>query len=203
KTSSNITTRSTSSSAPIKTPKPITSIGTTTTTWVNSNRSNRAISSSSTNNSTTINLPNWTHPKTSSSHNKTSHSNHYPYTNLINHHRNYLNNPQPISSDINLTSPSKSNVSNSYQMPPTSSSSLLVAVPSSTAPPPPSTTTGEYNPFASNILTTSIVDVLTKTKEPTNQSGIINDESITKMNFANVAKMNVPNKQSHQESILI
>ncbi|CAF5149631.1 unnamed protein product, partial [Rotaria sp. Silwood1] len=48
KTSSNITTRSTSSSAPIKTPKPITSIGTTTTTWVNSNRSNRAISSSST-----------------------------------------------------------------------------------------------------------------------------------------------------------
>ncbi|CAF5198130.1 unnamed protein product, partial [Rotaria sp. Silwood1] len=41
---------------------------------------------------------------------------------------------------------------------PTSSSSLLVAVPSSTAPPPPSTTTGEYNPFASNILTTSIVD---------------------------------------------
>ncbi|CAF3550465.1 unnamed protein product [Rotaria socialis] len=192
KTSSAITTRSTSSSAPIKTPKPIASTG---TTWINSNRSNRAISSSSTNNSTTVNLPNWTHPKTSSSHNKTSHSTHYSYVNSMNQHRTYLNNQQPTSPDTNQASPSKPIILNSYSMPPLPS--LLVAAPSSKA-----VATGEYNPFASNILTTSIVDVLTKTKESSNSSGTINDESALKMNFANVAKMNVPTKQqSHQESI--
>ncbi len=198
KTSSNIATRSTSSSAPIKTPQPLTSTG---ATWVNSNRSNRAISSSSTSNSTTINPSNWNHPKSSLSHNKISHSNHhYSYnTNSMNHHRHYPNNQQPTSSssDTNQVSPSKSSVSTSHQIPPTPSS-LLVAAPSSTI-----ATRGEYNPFASNILTTSIVDVLTKTKELGNQSGTINDESSTKMNFANVAKMNVPNKQSHQEPIVI
>ncbi|CAF1550428.1 unnamed protein product, partial [Adineta steineri] len=114
------------------------------------------------------------------------------YTNSINHHRHYPNNYQS-SSDINQTSPSKSSLSTSYQTPSTASS-LLVAAP---------TTLGEYNPFASNILTTSIVDVLTKTKESTNQTITNNDESTTKMNFANVAKMNVPNKQSHQEPIVI
>ncbi len=193
KTSSNITTRSTSSSAPIKTPQPLTSTG---ATWINSSRSNRAISSSSTSNSTTINPSNWTHPKSSSSHNKLSHSNHhYSYTNSMNHHRHYPNNHQQSSSNqTNQISPSKSSLSTSHQMPSGPSSLLVAASPS---------TTGEYNPFASNILTTSIVDVLTKTKESTNQSGTISDESTTKMNFANVAKMNVPNKQSHQEPILI
>jgi hypothetical protein len=192
KTSSNITTRSTSSSAPIKTPQPLTSTG---ATWVNSSRSNRAISSSSTSNSTTINPSNWTHPKSSSSHNKLSHSNHhYSYINSMNHHRHYPNNHLQSSADTNQTSPCKSSHSTSHQIPPVPSSLLVAAPPS---------TTGEYNPFASNILTTSIVDVLTKTKESTNQSGTISDESTTKMNFANVAKMNVPNKQSHQEPILI
>jgi hypothetical protein len=112
----------------------------------------------------------------------------------MNHHRHYPNNYQPSSSDANQTSPNKSSLSTSYQIS-SVPSSLLVAA--------PTTTTGEYNPFASNILTTSIVDVLTKTKEPSNPSGIISDESYTKMNFANVAKMNVPHKQSHQEPIVI
>jgi hypothetical protein len=117
----------------------------------------------------------------------------------MNHHRHYPNNYQTLSSssDTNQTSPSKSSLSSSHQLPPVPSS-LLVAAPSSAT-----TITGEYNPFASNILTTSIVDVLTKTKESSNQSGTTNDESTTKMNFANVAKMNVPNKQSHQEPIVI
>ncbi|UJR25974.1 hypothetical protein I4U23_007322 [Adineta vaga] len=207
KNPSNLTTRSTSSSASVKTPQPLTSTG---ATWVNSNRSNRAISSSSTSNSTTINPTNWTHSKPSSSHNKSTHTNHYSYTNSTNHHRHHPNNYQLSSSttttsisDANSISPNKSIHPTSYQIPPSSSSassSLLMAAPSST---PTTMTLGEYNPFASNILTTSIVDVLTKTKEPTNQSGSINDESATKMNFANVAKMNVPNKQSHQESIVI
>jgi hypothetical protein len=194
KTSSNITTRSTSSSASIKTPQPLTSTG---ATWVNSNRSNRAISSSSTSNSITVNPTNWTHPKSSSSHNKPSHSNHYSYTNSINHHRHYPNNYQ--SSDTIQTSPSKLSLSTSYHIAPTPPTSLLVAASSSASP----TTVGEYNPFASNILTTSIVDVLTKTKEPSNSSATVSDESTTKMNFANVAKMNVPNKYSYQEPIVI
>jgi hypothetical protein len=113
----------------------------------------------------------------------------------MNHPRHYPNNHHPSLSisDTIQTSPSKSSHSTTYQNPPTS---LLVAAPTTTI-------TGEYNPFASNILTTSIVDVLTKTKEPTNQSGTISDDSSIKMNFANVAKMNVPHKQSHQEPIVI
>lgn len=49
-----------------------------------------------------------------------------------------------------------------------------------TSPPPKETHSSEYNPFASNILTTSLVGALTK---PTEES---------KRNFAHVAKMNVP-----------
>lgn len=194
KASSNIATRSTSSSAPIKTPQPLTSTG---ATWVNSNRSNRAISSSSTVNSITINPLNWSHPKPSSSHNKPLHSNqHYPYSTASNHPRHYPNNHQSSSSppkDTHQTSPNRC----SHPIPSTPSS-LLVAASSSTT-----TTTGEYNPFASNILTTSIVDVLTKTKDATNQSGATSDESSSKMNFANVAKMNVPHKPTHPEPIVI
>jgi hypothetical protein len=118
----------------------------------------------------------------------------------MNYHRYYPNNHQTSSSssDTNQISPSKSSLCTSHSIPSAPPSSLLVAAPSSTT-----VVTGEYNPFASNILTTSIVDVLTKTKEPSTQSGTTSDESTTKMNFANVAKMNVPNKQSHQEPIVI
>ncbi len=190
-----MTTRSTSSSAPIKTPQPLTSTG---ATWVNSNRSNRAISSSSTSNSTTINPSNWTHPKPSSSYNKISHSNHhYSYTNAMSHPRHYPHNHQPLSTDTNQISPNKTSLPTSHSVS-SAPSSLLVPASSSTP-----ATTGGYNPFASNILTTSIVDVLTKTKETSNPSGTMNDESSTKMNFANVAKMNVPHKHSHQEPIVL
>lgn len=196
KASSSITTRSTSSSAPIKTPQPLTATG---ATWVNSSRSNRAISSSSTLNSITINPSNWSHPKSSSSHNKQSHPNHhYPYTNSMNHHRHYPNNHQPSSSspptDTNQTSPNKHSHPTSHPISSAPCSLLVAAAP---------LITGEYNPFASNILTTSIVDVLTKTKEPTSQSGTTSDESASKMNFANVAKMHMPHKQTHQEPIVI
>lgn len=111
----------------------------------------------------------------------------------MNHHRHYPNNHQSSSSppkEIHPTSPNKS----SHSIP-SAPSSLLVAASSST--------TGEYNPFASNIFTTSIVGVLTKTKEPTNQSGTMSDESTSKMNFANAAKMNVPHKSTHPEPIVI
>lgn len=88
--------------------------------------------------------------------------------------------PIPHSSKVSSTSSSDS-------ISPPGSSSLLV-VP------------GGYNPFASNILTTSIVGVLTKPKDSTEES---NGSSTTKMNFANVAKMNVQSKGSHHEPIVI
>src|SRR6202044_1297125 len=48
------------------------------------------------------------------------------------------------------------------------------------------------------------VDVLTKTKEPATSIEESNSSSTTKMNFANVAKMNVPSKSSsHHEPIVI
>lgn len=111
----------------------------------------------------------------------------------MNHHRHYPNNHQSSSSPPKETHPTSPNKP-SHSIPPVPSSLLVAAF---------SSTTGEYNPFASNILTTSIVDVLTKTKEPTNQSGTTSDESTSKMNFANAAKMNVPQKSVHPEPIVI
>ncbi|CAF3555455.1 unnamed protein product [Rotaria sp. Silwood1] len=114
--------------------------------------------------------------------------------------------PLPTSSTVPTISSSSSS-SESMSSTPTSSSSsssstLLVA--SSTTPTPTNVTAaGEYNPFASNILTTSIVDVLTKTKESVTSIDETNSNATTKMNFANVAKMNVPTKSSHHEPIVI
>ena len=107
--------------------------------------------------------------------------------------------------------PSSSSSSNSISPPPlstlssssSSSSSSLLVVSSATPTPTNVTKPGEYNPFATNVLTTSIVDVLTKTKESTGPTDESNSSSGTKMNFANVAKMNVPIKPSHHEPIAI
>jgi hypothetical protein len=99
--------------------------------------------------------------------------------------------------------PPSSSTSSSDSVSPTPSSSSLLVVSSATSTPTNPTTPGEYNPFASNILTTSIVGVLTKTKEPVASMDESNSSSTTKMNFANVAKMNVPSKSSHHEPIVI
>lgn len=99
--------------------------------------------------------------------------------------------------------PSTSSSDSTSSPPPATSSSSLLVVSSATSKPTNKTKAGEYNPFASNILTTSIVDVLTKTKEPTAPTDESNSSSGTKMNFANVAKMNVPSKSSHHEPIAI
>ena len=106
---------------------------------------------------------------------------------------------------IPIPPPSSTSSSDSTSSPVTSStsSSSLLVVSSATPKPIKVTKTGEYNPFASNILTTSIVDVLTKTKEPGASTDESNSSSGTKMNFANVAKMNVPSKSSHHEPIVI
>ena len=227
----------------MKTSQPLTTTG---ATWVNSNRSNRGTSSSTTINpllSTTFNSTTvWNHQSTSnrpsSNHNKLSNSNHYSYsnTNGANNHNHYgHSNKQAVSANKHYyqkdehsipsettTHPtpiipsqpghripllpsstastiSSTSSSDSVSPPPSVSSSLLV-VSSATPTPTNVTTTGEYNPFASNILTTSIVDVLTKNKEPVDESNV---SSATKMNFANVAKMNVPSKSSHHEPITI
>ncbi|CAF4337729.1 unnamed protein product, partial [Rotaria sordida] len=110
--------------------------------------------------------------------------------------------PPPISSTVSTIS-STSSSSESISSSTTPSSSTLLAASSTTPTPTNVTTAGEYNPFASNILTTSIVDVLTKPKELVTSVDETNSNSTTKMNFANVAKMNVPTKSSHHESILI
>ena len=214
KTASSISARSTSSSASIKQPQPITSTG---ATWVNSNRSNRAISSSSssTSNGTTINLTNWTNPKPSlmsSSYTKVPTSNHYSPASASNPPRSYpIGASSASTADLySSASPSKASLSSQpsqpglstpYRMPSISSSLLVAAPPSSAA----ATPADGYNPFASNILTTSIVDVLTKTKDSLTASGGNPDESsTTKMNFANVAKMNVPpQRSSHPDSIVV
>ncbi|CAF2610235.1 unnamed protein product [Rotaria sp. Silwood2] len=109
---------------------------------------------------------------------------------------------QPSSTVPTISSTSSESISSLTPSSSSSSSTLLVT--SSTTPTPTNVTAaGEYNPFASNILTTSIVDVLTKTKESITSIDETNSNSTTKMNFANVAKMNVPIKSSHHESIVI
>ncbi|UJR22944.1 hypothetical protein I4U23_025971 [Adineta vaga] len=100
-----------------------------------------------------------------------------------------------------IPKPSMSSATSDSVSSPPSSSLLVVSCPTSTRT--NVTVTGEYNPFASNILTTSIVDVLTKTKEPIATADEFNATSATKMNFANVAKMNVSTKTAHHEPIVI
>ena len=141
----------------------------------------------------------WTYGKPSlGSLNKAASATHQPYAN---YQRLYSNNSHPSSaSDVTGSTGvhhmmpsllSQPVGPTSYRLP--NVSSLLVAAPSSTM------TAGEYNPFASNLLTTSIVDVLTKNKEGSSGPSTSHDESSTKMNFANVAKMNVPVKSAHGE----
>ena len=106
----------------------------------------------------------------------------------------------PSQPGYRMPAPPHTSISSSNSV--SSPSSLLVV--SSTKPTPTNATAaGEYNPFASNILTTSIVGVLTKTKEPVASTDESNSSSTTKMNFANVAKMNVQSKSSHHEPIVI
>lgn len=215
--------RSISSSSSNKHSLPLTTTG---ATWVNSNRTNRAISSSSssTPNPTNVNPPTWNHPKSAAGsltkptnwNNQTqnsassnipsnqhhSHSTSTTFHGTFPHVGEFLRDTDSNQNSLHLSSSSHSNQSvpssSTYRSTP---SSLLVAA--SSASTNPSTNIGEYNPFASNILTTSLVDVLTKNKEPTSTTtGNVHDESATKMNFANVAKMNVPVKSNHLEPLI-
>ncbi|CAF1355808.1 unnamed protein product [Adineta ricciae] len=245
-------TRSTSSSSSsvAKTYQPLTATG---ATWVNSNRLNRGASSSSTTNSSALNMTitAWNHPqipsKSPSVHNKTlnasssAYHNSYSNMNSSNNHSNYgytskqgttsskpytTNHQQKadytstnettlvhppltplIPSQPGVRMPILSTLSTTSDSVPSAllsaSSSSLLVVSSATPTPANVSQPGEYNPFASNILTTSIVDVLTKTREPTTSADESNLSSSTKMNFANVAKMNMPTKATHQESIAV
>ena len=220
----------------VKTPQPLTATG---ATWVNSNRSNRGTSSSSSltsNGSGSITV--WNNPSTTTKPlpqpSKLMSSTHYPATisNASSYHYTYANSNQthyghpskPVSSrpssktepssfvepsvsshNSHLLSPAPLVPSQPGHRIPIPHSSKVSSTSSSDSISPPASSSllvvsGGYNPFASNILTTSIVDVLTKPKDSAEEN---NAGSTTKMNFANVAKMNVQSKGSHHEPIVI
>ena len=177
-------TTTTNSSSIGKTSQPLTVTG---ATWVNSNRWNHQ--------SNHIKPPNSYHYSHSNKHYpNNSHQKIEQSTSIdTNNHPKPLIPSQPgYRMPLVPSSTSSSSASISPPPPPSSSTSLLVAA----------STTGGYNPFASNILTTSLADVLTKPpKESTDES---NSSSTTKMNFANVTKMNVAaTKSPHHEPITI
>ena len=206
---------------PVKTPQPLTATG---ATWVNSNRSNRGTSSSSLagNSNGSGSITAWNNPsstKPSSQPSKLMSSTHYPATisNNSSHYYGYANNNQTHyghsskpSSSLGEASVSSSNNHLLSPVPlvpsqpghriPTSHSSTSSS--DSISPPNPSllVVSGGYNPFASNLLTSSLAGALAKPKDPVEES---NGSSTTKMNFANVAKMNVQSKASHHEPIVI
>ena len=208
------TSRSSSSTTmTTKTSLPLTTTG---AMWVNSSRSNRGTSSSGTANSNTgLSVGVWNSTSTS----KISFQSNSSYSNKSNGQNNrYVSmshkKPEPLLS-LNVhssTKPSKSTVriANETQLNDTMNASTHQTAQSTMNLHSPvassdklksSLTAEEYNPFASNILTSSLADVLTKPKETILLIDDNDGNTTKKMNFADAARRNVFNHTNSSDPV--